>query len=77
MTQNTEKISQAKNAISALIIRERGVNAVEPTRDAVVIHIDPDMPDTRERIQKIIGPIAVDVPVVYLESGPYRKFPAT
>lgn len=75
-------LSEAKQAISKLVIHERGINAVgtgtdQQGRDAIVIHIDPAIPDTRERIAKLIEPIAGEVPVQFIESGPYRKFPAT
>lgn len=79
---NQPKITEAKNAISDLILKHRGVCAVgtgkdELGRDAIVIHIDPRVLDSREHVVKLIGDAAGGVPVVFLESGPYRKLPAS
>lgn len=75
-------ISEAKRTISSLILQEPGVCAVgtgidEQGRAVVVIHLDPNMADARARVAKLVEPYAAQVPIQYIESGPYRKLPAT
>ena len=76
------RISETKQAISTLVLKEPGVCAVGTGTDGqgratVIIHVDPSIPNTRERVAKLIEPFADQVPIQYVESGPYRKFPAT
>ncbi len=79
---DTPNLKEAKEAISAMVLKEPGVSAVGTGKDkfgleAVLIDFDPAFPDTPERVVKLIENVAADVRFECRPRGPFRKFQAT